>query len=186
MAKQHITQRTDREANGNEMNDQLQLTARLLVFGLAGHNFAVSLNRVQEIVPMARLSRPPGLPSIVEGFLNLAGTAVTVLRLDRLLNLGDRKPGLYSKLLIFQSSACPIAWLLDDISEIIVDAPEARMPVSSAQSFNGCAEAEVAVHGQTIHLLSPERILLEQERQTVAQFHALEQQRLSDLEAATA
>lgn len=158
---------------------------RLLVFHLAGQDCAVSLNRVREIVPMARLARPPGLPSIVEGFLNLAGTAVTVLRLDRLFNLSEREPGLYSTLLVLRTSGCPIAWLVDNISEIVADSPEARLPVSADQSFNGCAEAEVAVNGRMIHLLSPERILLEQERRTVAEFQALEQQRLNNLEAAT-
>jgi purine-binding chemotaxis protein CheW len=158
---------------------------RLLVFHLAGQVCAVSLNQVREIVPMARLSQPPGLPSFVEGFLNLGGSAVSVLRLDRLLNLDEHEPSLYSTLLILRSSGSPNAWLVDDV-EIVADSPESRMPVSAEQSFNGCVDAEVSVHGRVIHLLSPERILLERERQSVAHFQVLEQRRLGNLEASAA
>jgi purine-binding chemotaxis protein CheW len=160
-----------------------QPNGTLLVFHLAGQLCGVSLNWVQEIVPMARLSRPPGLPSIIEGFLNLGGTAVSVLRLDRLFNLGEVVPGLYTPLAILRTSDGPIALLVDDVSEIVTDSPETRLPIHEKQSFNGCAEAEVTVNGRTIHLLSPERILLEQERRKVTEFQALEQQRLNDLEA---
>jgi purine-binding chemotaxis protein CheW len=167
------------------MNDRLEAEGSLLVFELAGHDCAVRLNRLQEIVPMARLSHPPGLPSIMEGFLNLGGTAVGVLRLDRLLDLGECAPDLYSTLLIVNTNGCPIAWLVDSVSEIVADSPEDRSPVAAELSFNGCAEVEVTVNGRTIHLLSPERILLKQERRTVEDFQALEQQRLRNLTAAT-
>jgi purine-binding chemotaxis protein CheW len=161
-----------------------QQNGTLLVFHLTGQLCAVSLKWVQEVVPMARLSRPPGLPSIIEGFLNLGGTAVSVLRLDRLFNLGETGPSLYTPLLILRTPDRPIALLVDDVSEIIIDSPEARLPVLAEQSFNGCVEAEVLANQRTIHLLSPDRILLEQERRRVAEFQALEQRRLDDLEPA--
>jgi purine-binding chemotaxis protein CheW len=155
----------------------------LLVFHVAGQTCAVSLKHVREILPMARLAQPPGLPSIMEGFLNLGGTAVSVMRTDRLLNLGERAPGLYTPLVVLRTSDGPIALLVDDACEIVADSPGTRLPVHEGQSFNGCAEAGVTLNGRTIHVLSPERILLEQERRTVAEFQALEQQRLRNLEA---
>jgi purine-binding chemotaxis protein CheW len=186
MDGQHIIQRTDLRESRDGINDRFQTDGRLLVFHLVGQQFAVALNRVQEIVPMARLSRPPGLPSIVEGFLNLGGSAVSVLRLDRLFNLDEYELGLYSTLVILRTSGIPIAWLVDAVNEIVADGAESRMPVSAQQSFNGCAEAGVSVNGRMIHVLSPERILLEKERQTLAQFQALEQRRLGNLEAPAA
>jgi purine-binding chemotaxis protein CheW len=155
----------------------------LLVFHVAGETCAVSLKHVREILPMARLAQPPGLPSIMEGFLNLGGTAVGVVRTDRLLNLGKRAPGLYTPLVVLRASDGLIALLVDDVSEIVTDSPGTRLPVHEGESFNGCAEAEVALNGRTIHVLSPERILLEQERRRVAEFQTLEQQRLHNLEA---
>jgi len=65
----------------------------LLVFHLSGQAYGLPLAEVAEVVPMALLSRAPGLPPLLAGFLNLAGTAVPVLRTDRLFGLPDLTPG---------------------------------------------------------------------------------------------
>jgi purine-binding chemotaxis protein CheW len=84
----------------------------LLVFYLAGQLAALPLENVQSIVPMAQLSRPPGLPSPLEGILNLAGRAVPVWRLDRLLQLPEQRAGLYSMLILLKGvSDVPTALL---------------------------------------------------------------------------
>src|SRR4051812_6590060 len=74
----------------------IQVPRRLVVFHLAGQAYALELGAVQEIVLMAALSRPPGLPSMLEGFLNLAGTAIPVVRLDRLFRLPEQMPGMFT------------------------------------------------------------------------------------------
>ena len=128
---------------------------------------------------MAQLARPPGLPSALEGFLNLGGTAVPVLRLDRLLDLPSRNPGLYSKLIILKGvSHGQIAMLVDQVSEIMSVPETTFLPVAKEHSFNACAEAAVPVQGETIHLLSPGRILLEMERRSLSEFQAVEQRSL--------
>ncbi|RYZ03945.1 MAG: hypothetical protein EON61_15140, partial [Alphaproteobacteria bacterium] len=42
---------------------------------------------VQEVTPLPELSRPPSLPASVEGVMNLAGEAVLVVDLVRLLDV---------------------------------------------------------------------------------------------------
>src|ERR1700736_3896381 len=74
----------------------------LLVFHLGGSGYALPLHEIQEIVPMAWLSRPPGSPSVVAGLLNLGGKAVPVIRLDRLFELPDLVPTLYTPLVILR------------------------------------------------------------------------------------
>jgi purine-binding chemotaxis protein CheW len=54
--------------------------------------------------------------------------------------------------------------------------------VEEDRSFNGCLEAEVEIGGRFAHLLSPGRLLLEQERQAVAEFQAQARQYLDELE----
>jgi purine-binding chemotaxis protein CheW len=151
------------------------------VFQLAGEKAAVPLENVGRIAPMAELARPPGLPSALEGFLNLRGTAVPVLRLDRLLQLRERSPGLYSKLItlkgVFDGQ---VAILVDQVSEILSVAETTFLPVGKEHSFNACMEAAVPARGEVIHLLSPGRILLELERRSLAEFQAAAQRRLLD------
>jgi purine-binding chemotaxis protein CheW len=158
----------------------------LLVFQLGDEIAAFQVESVERITPMAHLARPPGLPSIVEGFLNLAGTAVPVLRLDRLLQLPMQQPGLYSMLIILKGiGSTPIAMLVDRVSQMLSVPDGALLPVGKHDLFNGCAEAVVPVRDRTIHLLSPVRILLEKERESLSEFQAIAQRRLRDLELKT-
>jgi purine-binding chemotaxis protein CheW len=157
----------------------------LVVFHLAGHVVALPLENVERIVPMAQLGRPPGMPSLLEGVLNLAGTAVPVLRLDRLLQLPEQRPGLYSMLIVLKGPVRAegrIAVLVDRVSEILAIPESALLPLGQEDSFNACAEAAVQVRGELCHLLSPTRILLQKERESLAEFRALAQRRLGDWE----
>jgi purine-binding chemotaxis protein CheW len=153
------------------------------VFHLATQAVALRLENIQQIVPMAQLARPPGLPLLLEGILNMSGSAVPVLRLDRLFQLPLQQLGLYSALIIV--NLIPdgrIALLADRVSEILAIPEGALLPISEKDSFNGCAEAMVSVGGQMIYLLSPQRLLVEKDRETLSQFQAMAQRRLQDWE----
>ena len=157
----------------------------LLVFHLAGQLAAIPLAEVESIAPMAHLARPPGLPSPLEGILNLAGKAVPVWRLDRLFQLPEQCPGLYSMLIILKGIPdCRTAMLVDRVSEVLSVPASALLPVGAKDSFNACAEAEFSVKGEIVHLLSPARILLQQERDALAGFQAMAQLRLHEWESA--
>ena len=92
------------------------------------------------------------------------------------------EPGLYSIVIVLKGGR--VALLVDRVSEVLPVDESALLPVGSEDSFNGCSEAVLSVGGQTIHLLSPEKILLEKERASISEFQAMEQQRLQDWEPA--
>ncbi len=152
-----------------------------MVFTLAGQPCAIPLESVREVVPMAQLARPPGLPALLEGFLNLRGEAVPVVRLRRLFGLPEASPGLYTPVVILKEG--PLALLVDEVSGILSAPEEARLPVQEGHAFNDCVEAEVVLDGRTVHLLSKDRLLLEQERRRIAELQVTAQRRLSELEA---
>ena len=155
----------------------------LLVFHLSGQTAALPLESAQRIVPMAQLARPLGLPSLLEGILNLGGRVAPVLRLDRLLHLPLQRLGLYSTLIIVNGvSDGRVAILVDRVSEILTVPESALLPIGEEDSFNACAVAAVFVQGQMVPLLSPARILLEKEREALSQFQAMAQRRLQDWE----
>ncbi len=135
---------------------------------------------------MAQLSKPPGLPVLLEGILNMSGSAVPVLRLDRLFQLPLQQLGLYSALIIVNliSDGGRIALLADRVSEILTIPEDALLPIGENDSFNGCAEALVSVGGQMIYLLSPQRLLVEKDREALSRFQAMAQRRLRDWEPA--
>ena len=160
----------------------MQPERTLVVVDICGKTCGLPLEDVQEIVPMASLFRPPTIPSLLEGFLNLRGTAVPVLPLGRLFGLRERPLELHTPLVILRGAGYPIALLVDNVSRILSVTSDAFLPVGGEHSFNNCAEAEVVVEGRTIHLLSSERLLIEKQRQCVMELQAMEQQRLQDLE----
>jgi chemotaxis signal transduction protein len=120
---------------------------------------------------------------MLQGFLNLAGAAVPVLRLDRLFQLSEQHPGLYSMLIVTKGVADgPAAVLVDRVRGIVTVAQSPVLPVGKRSSFNDCADGMVTVDEQVIHLLSPSRVLLAKEREALAEFQEMAQRRLRDLE----
>jgi purine-binding chemotaxis protein CheW len=121
------------------------------------------------------------MPSSVEGILNLGGTAVPVLRLDRLLGLPVGDAGLYSMLIILKRSKySAYALLVERTSEILSFPCNELLPLNEEDSFNACAEASFPLKGRVVPLLSPQRILLEKETQALSEFQTLAQHRIEE------
>jgi purine-binding chemotaxis protein CheW len=159
----------------------------LVVFSLGERLGALPLESVEKIAPMADLARPPGLPAPLEGILNLAGAAVPVVRLNRLLQLPERRPGLYSMLVLLKGSDLDdrVAMLVDRVVEISSVPSSAMLPIGEGDSFNACIEGTVTLRGQAVHVLSPRHILLQTEYESLSAFRAIEQRRLDDWKTST-
>lgn len=131
---------------------------------------------------MAALAQSPGQPSILEGFLNLRGVAVPVVRLDRLFAFPPAPVGLYTPLIVLKGPRHPTALLVDSILDLAASPAEAWQPLDDSSSFNGCARAQLDWNGRRIIVLAPERLLLEQERQCLADLQSQAQRRIGELE----
>jgi purine-binding chemotaxis protein CheW len=151
---------------------------RVCVFEAAGRTFAVRLDLVREVVAMAALSRPASMPPILEGILNLRGTAVPVVRLAALLDLPQDALDLHTALIVMRGDPDPFALVAHRVSGIAAVAPGAWLPLDESQSFNGCVEGQITVDGRRAHVLSPGRLLLEKESRALAAFQAAERNRL--------
>ncbi len=154
----------------------------LLIFRSNRMNCAFPLEAVREIVPMATLSTPPGLPSGLAGFLDLRGTAVPIVRLDRLFDLPEQQPGLHTPLIVLRGVLGPIGILVESVRGI-VSAPSARLldlPLDG--TFQGCATAVLQIDGRPIHLLSAAELLKANEDRLLADYCARRRARLLHLE----
>jgi purine-binding chemotaxis protein CheW len=152
----------------------------VLVFRSGGQRYAVPLGEVLEIVPMARLAHSPALPALVDGFLNLGGRAVAVVRLSRLLGLPELPPGLHTPLLVLRHAEPPLALLVEGVEHISRLTGDV-LPVRADDSFNGAVTGVTTLGGQTVLLLSPDLLLLAKEQQCLAEFQDREQSRLRAL-----
>jgi len=158
------------------------LDRRYLVFRLNDQAYVLPTPAVEEIVSMAELTRPPCAPSLLAGFLNFGGDPVAVIDLRHLFELPPCEPDLYTPLIVLKCEAPRIALQVDAVSQIIGESDGKMMPLGDRCCLNDTATATLEVEGKKALLLSPERLLIDAERQRLTQLQQLERQRLATLQ----
>jgi purine-binding chemotaxis protein CheW len=153
-------------------------TLQFLELELAGQLYGIPLRDVQEVVAMAQLAGPPDLPAVIAGFLNLEGEAIPVLRLDRMLRLAERPPGMYTPLIVLRARDGRLALMAERVNRIRAVAEDAVLPLPESHTFNDCVEGMVTEGERVLLILAPARLLLEKEQQCLAELQDREQQRL--------
>lgn len=154
----------------------------MLLFDLPGESCAFSLEEVQELVLLPALIRPPGIPPAVEGFFDLGGHLITVVRLDRLFGLAAQELGLYTPLVVLRGMRQSFAVTVESVREILPLTEETYLQMGEHDSFNRCAIGKMDLDGRVIHILSAERILSREEQQRLEELRNMAQQRLRMLE----
>jgi purine-binding chemotaxis protein CheW len=160
------------------MGNPEERTQNLLIFHSSGLDFAFPLEAVREIVPMAWLSSPPGLPSGLAGFLDLRGTAVPIVRLDRLFDLPEQPPGLHTPILVLRGVLGPIGILVDSVRGIVPALSAQLLDLPKHRTFQGCATAAIQLDGDLIYLISPAALLQADEDRLLADYTAMSQARM--------
>lgn len=151
----------------------------ILIFQLGNLNLALPLKEVVEILPMAELLQPPGgLPSVLEGILNLGGLAVPVVRFERLFRIPDQKRELYTPVIVLRSSP-PLALLVSAVHSVIEVDADSLLPLEKKDFFNECIDGELKVQGTTVFLISLQRILLKKEQELLGELQQSLQRRMS-------
>lgn len=155
-----------------------------LVFKIAYVTCALAREHVGRVLLLPALGRPPGLPSAVEGILDLAGTAIPVLRLDRLFDLPLVPSHAYQHLILLSGGAPPLALLVDRATDVLVARAQRVASLESEETFNGCVVGHIATDSAPIHVLSAERILDRRERRALVDFQAMQQRRIDEMRGA--
>lgn len=159
-------------------------TSAYVIFNVGSVPCALAHEHVRKVLPLPAMGRPPGLPAVVEGILDLAGTAIPVLRLDRLFGLAAEPLHAYRHLILLSSSEPPLALLVDQAIGVL-NVPSARItPLHLSETFNGCVVGQIADAGAPIHVLSVERLLDRREQRVLAEFQAHQQRRLEEMRGA--
>ena len=140
---------------------------------------------VREVTPVPELSRPPSLPSSVEGLMNLAGEAIVVIDLARLLGVtpDSEVDPLYRHVIVLGQEDNLTALLVDRVEDVRRIEDNAVTPADEKTSVNDCVVGQVDINGATAHLLDVGRIFLAAERTRFADIRRSEQARLDALEA---
>jgi purine-binding chemotaxis protein CheW len=153
-----------------------------LIFHSSGLGCAFPLEAVREIVPMAWLSSPPGLPSGLAGFLDLRGTAIPIIRLDRLFSLPEQQSGLHTPMIVLRGVLAPIGILVNSVRGIVRVPAAGLLEIPADGSFQSCAIGALELDGDLIHVLLPAALLRANEDRLLADYTAMSQARLIQLQ----
>ncbi|RYG34920.1 MAG: hypothetical protein EON93_07365, partial [Burkholderiales bacterium] len=140
---------------------------------------------VREVTPLPDLSRPPSLPASVEGLMNLAGEAVLVVDLVRLLDISPNKEidPIYRHVVVLQQQDGSTGLLVDRVEDVASVADDAIVAADRNTTINDCVVGQVDIGGETAHVLDAGRIFLSAERVRLADMQRSEQARLDALDA---
>ncbi len=148
-----------------------------VVFRLGGRLCALPAAAVARLLGMMALSRPPGLPPLLEGMLALGGGVVPVLRPDRLFGLPERRLTPASALVVLRGEP-PLALLVDELAAAVPLPPGARLPVSPGATFSDVVAAEAMLPLGPCAVLDPARLLRREEAARIEAFQRMAVARL--------
>lgn len=158
----------------------------LVSFMVWGQQYAISSRHVERVIPMAKVERTPGAPELLMGFLNLSGTPLPVVRLHRLFQLPESELSLWTPLIIVRCSKLCLALLVDKVTRVVTVHDDDVLPLPPGHALNDCVEGIVRSDGESVLVLSSERLLLQKEGQAVAELQQLAEQRMRDLQGVDA
>lgn len=153
-----------------------------LLIEIGGHECAVRIADVQEIVPLCALSHPAGMPLVLDGFLTLEQEPVPVVGAARLWDMAEHEPGLYTPLIIVRTRSGPLALLADRVLRVT----NALAKPCAEGTELGSALPSVLLDGHVVGVVDPDRVLLETERETIEHLRANEANRVRGLEGVAA
>jgi purine-binding chemotaxis protein CheW len=128
----------------------------VILLCLEGHEYALPLGHVVEVVRMAALAPVPGAPPHVLGLLDLRGRVVPVLDLRRRLGLAPAEPGLSTPICVVEARGRGFGLVADAVTDV-------RPLLGPVERLDGAPEgspvAGVAhVDGRLVSMLDPGRL----------------------------
>lgn len=145
---------------GSAGSDQesAELLRELLVFGLDGSAYAVSVERVREIVRMKKLTRVPRAPAWLLGVVALRGEVVEVVDLRQRLGLGASTPNRLNRIIVLHGDVNRVTGLLvDSVSEVYRISEDEIRP---SQGTDASCVGEICPRGEEfVSILDVERTL---------------------------
>ncbi len=103
---------------------------KMIVFSLNQELYALSVLVVKEIVKSTELNPIPGSQDYFEGVMNLRGSVVPVINLEKRFNLQVEHTAEKQHIIILDIDGTLFGMLVDDVSEVLNVAPETIQPVS--------------------------------------------------------
>lgn len=91
---------------------------QLVVFQLNDQQYALPINETQEIIRMANVTRLPNTAHHIEGIINLRGTILPVISLNRRLGLPETMNTEDTRIIVVENKGSKVGMIVDSVLEV--------------------------------------------------------------------
>ncbi|AEF94390.1 CheW protein [Desulfotomaculum nigrificans CO-1-SRB] len=91
---------------------------QLVVFQLNDQEYALPINETQEIIRMAEVTRLPNTNYYIEGIINLRGTILPVISLNRRLGLPEKEQTEDTRIIVVENKGNKVGMIVDSVLEV--------------------------------------------------------------------
>ena len=99
-------------------SSELHAKNKYISFNLGKDSYCIELAYVKEVLKDTTITHVPGIPDFIEGIMNLRGDYITVLNLNKFLNLKTVSNGNKHPVIIIKHNELELAFLIDKINEL--------------------------------------------------------------------
>lgn len=91
---------------------------QLVIFQLNDQQYALPIQETQEIIRMSNITRVPNTKHYVEGIINLRGSIVPVINLNKRLNLPVSQYGEDTRIIVVEHGGQKVGMIVDIVLEV--------------------------------------------------------------------
>lgn len=148
------------------MADEMQFVVFKLIDGEQVSEYAISITRVQEIIPMPVPTRLPQVPDFIEGIINLRGKIIPIIDLKKRFSMGASVTNKESRSVIIDMDGQTIGITVDEVNEVLrltpekIEAPPAVIGGITAEYLTGVGKLE----DRLLIILDVDKIFTEYEK----------------------
>lgn len=91
---------------------------QLVVFQLSDQMYALPIQETQEIIRMTEVTRIPNANYYLEGIINLRGTILPVISLNRRLGLPEKEADEETRIMVVENKGQKVGMIVDCVLEV--------------------------------------------------------------------
>lgn len=91
---------------------------QLVIFQLNDQKYALPIQETQEIIRMSNITKIPNTKHYVEGIINLRGSIVPVINLNKRLNLNVTEYGEDTRIIVVEHNGQKVGMIVDVVLEV--------------------------------------------------------------------
>ncbi len=159
-SRDFVLEEAKRRREKDEIVNVEEERVKVVIFALAGGDYAFYGSEVKEILSQSNIFYVPGTPGFIHGVINVRGEIESVINLAAFLGLPDSARAVNSRILIAVGEGIRSGVLVESVEDVLdIPVNSIKPPLATlSQSLKGFVTGEFIHGNKTVTLLSARRI----------------------------